>query len=380
MKTVIQIDKQGFTGQSLRTLSEARGIRERGYRVILACQRESVLEKDARENSLEVLPLDMRKFFPSLIGLLRCIKREKVDLISSHGYRDHILSVVAGRMTGIKVVRTKHNHKALKAGPFSRFIYGRLTDRIIAVSNYTKDTMVKSGLPVEHVAAIHTGVNLKHLSPQPKNHELLKSFNVPQDCPVIGTVARLSDRKGMHFLLDAVKTLADEGRHFICFIVGGGGSSSQHKIDILQQRAETLGISQYLAFTGWREDAAHILSLFDIFILPSLAEALGRSLVEAMALGKPVVASRVGGIPEAVDDGKTGMLVPPQDAPALAKALAFMLDNPEKTEEMGREGRKRAEELFDEEGMNNKICSIYEELLNQLPARHDYTDLKILIK
>ena len=366
LTTILQIDKQGFTGQSLRTLSEARGISERGYRVILACQPESVLEKDAREFSLEVLPLNMKKFFPALIGLLRCIRREKVDLISAHGYRDHILSVAAGIMTGIKVVRTKHNHKALKAGPFSRFIYGRLTDRIIAVSNYTKDNMVKSGLPLEHVTSIHTAINLKDLSPQPKNDELLKSFNVPLDFPVIGSVARLSDRKGMHFLLDAVKILSDEGRHFICFIVGGGGSSSQNKIEILQQRAQTLGISHCLVFTGWREDASQILSLFDIFILPSLDEALGRSLLEAMALGKPVVASRVGGIPEAVDDGKTGILVPPQDAPALAKALAFMLDNPEKTEEMGREGRKRAEELFNEEKMIEKICSLYEELLNQV--------------
>ena len=366
MTTILQIDKQGFTGQSLRTLSEARGLRGRGYRVILACQPGSVLEKDARASSLEVLPLDMKKFFPALIGLLRSIKREKVDLINAHGYRDHLLSVVAGIMTGIKVVRTKHNHKSLKGGFFSRFIYGRLTDRIIAVSSYTKDTMIKSGMPEEHVAAIHTAIDLKLLSPQPKNHELLKSFNVPQDCPVIGTVARLSDRKGMHFLLDAVKILADEGRHFICFIVGGGGSSSQRKIEILQQKAETSGISQYLVFTGWREDAANILSLFDIFILPSLAEALGRSMVEAMALGKPVVASRVGGIPEAVDDGRTGLLVPPQDAPALARALASMLDNPEKTQEMGRASRKRAEELFDEEMMIDKICSIYGELLNPI--------------
>ena len=369
MKTIVQIDKQGFTGQSIRTLSEARGIGERGYRVILACQQGSVLERDARDCSLEVLPLDMKKFFPSLIKLLRCIKREQVALINAHGYRDHLLSVLAGIMTGIKVVHTKHNHKPLKGGPFARFIYGSLTDRIVAISNYTRDTLVKSGLPLEHVTTIHTAINLKTLSPQPRNQELLKSFTVSQKCPIIGTVARLSDRKGLPFLLEAVKILKDQGRHLICFIVGGGGSRSQHKIEILKVKAQKMGISQYLVFTGWRVDVPQILSLFDIFILPSLNEALGRSLLEAMALGKPIVATRVGGIPEAVDDGKTGILVPPQDASALAKALSFMLDNPEKTQAMGQTGRKRAEELFDEERMHAKIFSLYEELFQQEKAK-----------
>ncbi|MCX5886611.1 MAG: glycosyltransferase, partial [Proteobacteria bacterium] len=108
-----------------------------------------------------------------------------------------------------------------------------------------------------------------------------------------------------------------------------------------------------------------ILSLLDVFILPSLAEGLGRSLLEAMAAGRAIVASRVGGIPEAVEDGKTGILVPPQDAQALARAIAFLLDNPEQTREMGQAGRRRAEQLFDEKKMIDRICSLYEELLNR---------------
>jgi glycosyltransferase involved in cell wall biosynthesis len=103
----------------------------------------------------------------------------------------------------------------------------------------------------------------------------------------------------------------------------------------------------------------------DVFILPSLAEGLGRSLLEAMAAGRAVVASNVGGIPEAVEDGKTGILVPPQDAQALAKAVAFLLDNPEQAREMGQAGRRRAEQLFDEKKMIDRICSLYEQLLNR---------------
>ena len=153
------------------------------------------------------------------------------------------------------------------------------------------------------------------------------------------------------------------GEHFSCLIVGGGGSSSEEKIELLKQKAESQGLTPRLVFTGFRGDIPEILSLFDIFVLPSLDEGLGRSMVEAMAAGKPVVASRVGGIPEAVEDGKTGILVPPRDAHALADALSFMLDNPEKALEMGRRGRERAEKLFDEERMADSICSLYRELL-----------------
>lgn len=365
MATILQIDKQRLTGQAMRTLSEAVGISKRGHRVILACQPGTALEKGAREHSLEVLTLDMGRFFPSLAKLSSFLRRERVDLINAHGYRDHLLSLCAGRIAGVKVlVRTKHNHKPLKGGAFSRFIYSRLTDKVVAISNHTRNVLIESGLKPGHVDAIYTAIDLKYFSPRTKNKQLLEEFNISNTYPIIGTVARLSDRKGISFLIDAVKLLVDEGRKVTCFIVGGGGSSSRDKIDLLKKRAASMDISHCFIFTGLRTDIPEILSLFDVFILPSLAEGLGRSLVEAMAAGKPVVASKVGGIPEAVEDGKTGILVPPGDAASLARALAFLFDNPQAVDEMGYAGRKRAEMMFDEEKMVDAICLLYEELLD----------------
>jgi len=367
LPTILQIDKQrGRTGQTKRTLIEAQEISKKGYRVILACQPGSYLERSAREQSLEVFPLPMQEIFSSLAKLTFFLRRERVDLINAHGYRDHFLSIVAGRMTRVKaLVRTKHNHVPLKSGFFSRFLYDRLTDRIITISEDIRNILIKSGLHPEHITTIHTAINLNLFSPRPKNQQLIKEFDLSKDYAIIGTTARLSERKGINFLLDAIKILVDEGRRLTCLIVGGGGSGSQRKIDILKLRAESLGISRYVVFTGRRNDIPEILSLMDVFILPSLAEGLGRSLLEAMASGKPIVASNVGGIPEAVEDGKTGILVPSQDAHALAKALSFFLDNPKKSEEMGSAGRERVERLFDEKKMINSICSLYEELLNR---------------
>jgi glycosyltransferase involved in cell wall biosynthesis len=370
--TILQIDRQRLTGQAMRTLSEVRGIKKRGHRVILACQPETYLERSGREHSLEVLPLDMNRFLPALLKLSLFLIKEKVDLINAHGYRDHLLSVLAGRIAGVKVIiRTKHNHVPLKGGAFSRFIYGRLTDRIITISGHIKNVMISSGIDPARITTIHTSVDLDYFSPRPKNEQLLKEFGLVPGCPVIGTVARLSDRKGMPFLLDALKLLMDEGRRFSCLIVGGGGSSSEEKIGLLKQKAASQGLTPRLVFTGLRGDIPEILSLFDFFVLPSLDEGLGRSLVEAMTAGKPVVASRVGGIPEAVEDGKTGILVPPRDAHALAGALSVMLDNPEKALEMGRRGRERAEKLFDEERMVDSICSLYQEMLKHVSNRKE---------
>lgn len=366
MATILQIDRQRLTGQAMRTLSEVRGIKKRGHRVILACQPGTYLERSGREHSLEIFPLDMNRFPSALLKLILFLKREKVDLINAHGYRDHLLSVLAGRIAGVKVlIRTKHNHVPLKGGALSRFIYGRLTDRIIAISGHIKHVMASSGIDPSHITVIHTSVDLRYFSPRPKNDRLLDEFGLAYDRPVIGSVARLSDRKGMPYLLDALKLLQDAGRRFSCLIVGGGGSASEEKIVLLKRRAEYLGLTPRLVFTGLRQDIPELLSLFDCFVLPSLDEGLGRSLVEAMAAGKPVVASRVGGIPEAVEDGKTGILVPPGDARALANALAAVLDNPERALEMGRRGRERAETLFDEERMVDSICSLYRELLGQ---------------
>jgi glycosyltransferase involved in cell wall biosynthesis len=142
-----------------------------------------------------------------------------------------------------------------------------------------------------------------------------------------------------------------------------GGGASTEKIAALKNHAASLGISEHILLTGRRSDIPDILSLLDVFILPSLAEGLGRSMLEAMAAGRPIVATTVGGIPEAIEHDKSGILVPPDDSRALAHAIALLLDNPLKAQELGRASRKRAELLFDQTKMIDRICSLYEELI-----------------
>jgi glycosyltransferase involved in cell wall biosynthesis len=363
LPTILQIDKQShLTGQTMRTLLEAHELSKRGYRVILACQPNSFLERNGRERSLEILPLRMNYFLPSLIKLSFFLRRNNVDLMNAHGYPDHFLCAVARKITGVTaLVRTKHNHVPLKSGALSRYLYGTLTSRIVAISEHIREVLIQSGLKPEQVTTIRTAINLSQFAPCEKNQQLLKELNFPPECAIIGIVARLTERKGFKNLFEAVKLLIDEGRNLRCLVVGGGASTE--KIAALNNHAASLGISPYILLTGRRSDIPDILSLLDVFILPSLAEGLGRSMLEAMAAGRPIVATTVGGIPEAIEDGKSGLLVPPDDSRALAQAIALLLDNPEKAQELGRASRKRAELLFDQTKMIDGICALYEELI-----------------
>ncbi len=373
MPTILQIDKQShLTGQTMRTLLEAQELSSRGYRVILACQPKSFLEQSGRERGLEILPLRMNYFLPSLMKLAFFLRRENIDLINAHGYPDHLLCAVARKITGVRaLVRTKHNHVPLKGGSFSRYLYGTLTSRVIAISEHIREVMIQSGLNPSQVITIRTAINLRQFTPQGKNPHLLKEFHLPQQGAVIGIVARLTERKGFKHLFEAVKLLVDEGRTLKCLVVGGG--ASKEKIAALKKYAARLGVSEHILLTGRRSDIPDILSLLDVFILPSLAEGLGRSLLEAMAAGKPIVATTVGGIPEAIEHDKSGLLVPPGDSRALSRAIGLLLDNPEKAQELGHASRRRAELLFDETKMIDSICALYEELMangQPKPALH----------
>lgn len=366
MFTILHIDKQrGRTGQTQRTLIEASEIKKRGYRVIVACLPRSFLEKEARKQYLEVFPLDFQNLFSSIFKLARFLKKEKITLINAHGYRDHFISALASKIAGVPLlVRTKHNHIPLKSGIFSRLFYSHFTNRIVAISEDIRNVLINSGLKPEQIITIRSAVNLSLFYPRPKNLNLLKELGLPGDCLIIGTVARLSERKGITNLLEALKILKEEKRSFRALIVGGGSSKSRKRLATLKVLAESLNLSKEVIFTGRRDDIPEILSIIDVFILPSQAEGLGRSILEAMASGKPVIASRVGGIPEAVDDRKTGLLVPPGNTHLLAEAISFFLNNPEKIAEMGRKAREKAELYFDEKKMIDHICALYEELIN----------------
>jgi glycosyltransferase involved in cell wall biosynthesis len=176
-----------------------------------------------------------------------------------------------------------------------------------------------------------------------------------------GCLAVIEERKGIQYLLEALALLRARGIELECAIAGEGSLRPE-----LEKQALTLGLRAYVRFLGFVSDNAAFLDGIDLFVMPSLFEGLGVAALEAMAAGKPVVASRVGGLAESVLDGVTGILVPPRDAAALAQAIERALRQPELAREMGRKGRERVLKHFTLEQMAAKNESYYYELLGEL--------------
>jgi glycosyltransferase involved in cell wall biosynthesis len=177
----------------------------------------------------------------------------------------------------------------------------------------------------------------------------------------VGTASQLIPRKGYSTLLQAASRVLQIHPNVKFVIVGSGEEKYSQSLYNLSKK---LGIIENIIFTGYREDISQIMNILDIVVLPSThPEGFSRLLLEAMASSKPVVASRIGGNPEAVEDGRTGLIVPPGDVDSLAKAIQHLVQNRELRQSMGQAGRQRVKERFSIEINVNKIESIYEELL-----------------
>jgi glycosyltransferase involved in cell wall biosynthesis len=202
------------------------------------------------------------------------------------------------------------------------------------------------GLPEGSVRVIHNGVVDRPVTPLPR----------PVSGPIIGTIGRLAPQKGQDVLLTALRALPG----VTAVLVGDGPDREK-----LQAMARDLGVEDRVLMPGWLEDPRAWLPAFDVFVLPSRVEGLPLAIIEAMLASRPVVAASVDGIPEEVLDGRTGILVPPEDPGTLAEAVGSLLDDPDRRERMGQEGRRFAADSFSVEGMVAAYESLYDELLSR---------------
>ncbi|MBE0467024.1 MAG: glycosyltransferase family 4 protein, partial [Candidatus Desulforudis sp.] len=232
-----------------------------------------------------------------------------------------------------------------------------LADRVIAVADSLRAELVALGVaPPERVVTVHNGVTFRDSMSRGSPEAFRRELGLSADRPVVGTVARLAPQKGVEYLLRAGAELAGAGRPVHLVIVGDGPLR-----EMLTREAISLGAD--VLFLGHRPDAAALMAAFDLFALPSVTEGLPLALLEAMAGGCPVVATRVGGVPEAVVDGTTGWLVPPADPAALAAAVAAALDDPVRRAELAAAGRERVRQVFTDARMVEKTLAVYREAL-----------------
>ena len=235
-----------------------------------------------------------------------------------------------------------------------------MTDKIVALTERERLDYIGHKIVGESkCVVIPSGIELniyRELTLEDKNKRK-KKIGIPEEALVVGTVGRLVPVKGPEFMIKASPHIISKSPQTRIVFAGDGPLKEN-----LQELAKETGTDTNIVFLGWRDDIPRILSIFDIFLLPSLNEGMGRVLAEAMALGKPIVASNVGGVPDLVTHGKNGFLVPAENPEELAKHTQLLLEDKDKREKMGKAGKKMASG-FAHDAMVQKIANLYDELM-----------------
>jgi glycosyltransferase involved in cell wall biosynthesis len=309
----------------------------------------------------------------ALARLTRLLVQKRVTILQTHGARSNFYGRIAGRLAGVPVIiSTVHNSlKDYEVRSLRRWLYTfllRLTlplvHRIICVSQANRRDLIEECPAVEEKAHIvYNGVDLSAFHAQIDGRKVWQELGITQG-PVLVTIARLTEQKGHCYLLQTLPDLLDTWPHLCCVFVGEG-----ELYDALQRVAMDLGVERACRFVGVREDIANILAAADVFVLPSLSEGFPFVLLEALAMGRPVIASRVNGVPELIEEHKTGWLVPPRDPQALATAIRAVLNDPATASKMGAEGRAVVRKRFTANHMVADTTAIFDAAMQDAGVR-----------
>jgi glycosyltransferase involved in cell wall biosynthesis len=287
----------------------------------------------------------------------------KADVVHNHMYRAEVIGTRAAWLLAAAglprpfVVGTVHSSRV--RSPEDRDLVRQLTprmDHVIAVSRAIVRKIEDEGRVGAPISLIYNGVDLARYSEQEVCCTLHREYSIPAGSPIVGVVARLEPEKGHPTLLDAWPAVREAVPNAHLLIVGEGTERTA-----LELHALGVGISRSVTFTGRRDDVPAVTAALDVAVLPSYREAQGLSILEAMALSRPVVASAVGGIPEMIEHGRTGLLVPPRDADALAASIVRLLTDHPYADTLARAGHDLVYERFCVEQMVRAVETIYDE-------------------
>jgi glycosyltransferase involved in cell wall biosynthesis len=347
---------EGWGGQELRILAEMKIHQRLGHRLYLLCPPETRLGREAEALGIRVFSRKIRQ--PWDLGAIRQIRQliEElgVEVLHTHSSVDSWAGALAARWSGRPVlVRTRHISVPVKNPRFNRLYY--FPDAIITAGGHIRRDLLRTHkLPAERVVSIPTGVEMAFFSPQSANRELKKSLGLAEDARVISLVAVLRTQKRHEIVIAAARQVIAAFPQARFLFVGEGPGRERIRKAIADQ-----GLEAFFILTGHRTDIPEILALTDVGVISSSAEGVPQFLLQALAMAKPVVATRVGGIPEIITSDVNGVLIPPEDPQALAEALLGLLGDPVLGERLGAEGRKLVEGEHTLERMGEKVLDVY---------------------
>jgi glycosyltransferase involved in cell wall biosynthesis len=358
VKVVHLVQSGDVAGGQLVALRLARAARDRGLDVALVSPTRGPFVDLARREGMEatILPIRGALDLAAVGRLRRHLRTERADVLHTHAHFSlNVVGRVAARLAGARVVAHMHIENAFRPAGVGRTAQvvldnasARLCSWIVAVSEATRTALVRQGYPAKRTVTIYNGVD-----PAPA----VDSGRADDRPPQLLEVARLCDVKGQRELIAALEGL--RRRDAVLLLAGDDLEAGGAFRRALEVEAEQQGLGDRVRLLGHRDDVRRLIGDADVMVLPSHAEGLPLVVLEAMAAAKPVVATAVGGVPELVVDGETGLLVPPGDVEALTRALDDLLGDPDRARRLGEAGRRRALEKFSADEAAARVLELY---------------------
>jgi len=339
-------------GAETHALGLMSGLRREGHHVTYCGRTDSWLMKQAETRGIPVLHTRMRGTYDlvSLVRMVAYARKRRIDVIHGHLARGAFYARWVGKLSGKPSLVTAHATNTFK------FMNG--TDWIIAVSHAVRSSLAERGIGRDKTSVVFNGIPATPPRDGTHRAEMRRALGIGDSETAVCMVARFVQAKGHDVMVEALRIL-DEPRPRLIFIGRTGGDC----FDRVSQLVHRYGLEPRVTFLGHRDDVMDILQAMDLFAAPSRREALGLSILEALAADLPVVASDIGGIPEIVKDGETGLLVPPNEPHALAGAISRVMHDASLASSLRRAGRELLDAKFSQDAMVRNTVAVYHRLI-----------------
>ena len=363
IKVIHVVSDTNIGGAGRWVLNFLKEVNRERFAVKIALPRGSRLKGEVEKLGVQAVEVpgmaDRSLDIKAIRFLYGFLKGERPDIVHTHA---SLSARIAAKMAGIKpIVYTKHCidqniPKGIKK-KLGAMANGFLSDRALAVADAAKENLMAAGIPEHRITVLHNGVEKLRETSSQDREKTRAEWGIEKDAVVIGIVARLEAVKGHGYFIQAARQVVNQVDSVKFLIVGTGSAEQALKEQVSRER-----LDEHIVFTGHLNDIAPIMNIMDIHVISSLSEALCLSIIEAMSLGKPCIATDTGGNSELVRDGYNGILVPVKDVGALAGAMLTLVNDETLRQGMGEKGRMLTDEHFTSRAMTKKLEEIYSEI------------------
>jgi glycosyltransferase involved in cell wall biosynthesis len=317
--------------------------------------------------------------FRQQLRFAAALRRDHAQIVHSYNFYANMFSIPAAKLAGVPCIVASIRDMGIYLSPAKRRVQKlmcRLADKVVVNAGAIRDWLVEDGYPEHKVVVIRNGVDTSRFGARGDGAAFRRELDIPPGAPLVVMLARLNPTKGIECFFEAAARIRQvhPDAYFLavgeCYTRADGEFRVDHEYRRkLDDKVSSLGLTDRVRFTGLRKDVPQVLAAAAVSVLPSLSEGISNSLLESMAAGVPVVATRVGGTPEVIEDGEHGLLVPPGDPQAVADAILAVLGDPELAARLSANGRRRAREEFSFEAVVRRTEDLYRELLASKTGR-----------